>query len=169
MNKPRDSEWLLLEKYAPDILASSGMKLEKSFIQHGDISCFEHSVSVACMSIRLADIFRANIDEKSMVRGALLHDYFLYDWHITAADKSHRLHGFLHAARALENAERDFKLNPIERDVIAKHMFPMNPKPPRFKESLLVTLADKICASREVLIGFIPRNRHWRNRNDICL
>ena len=29
-------------------------------------------------------------------------------------------------------------------------MFPLNPTPPKYKESVVVTCADKICATREV-------------------
>ena len=31
-----------------------------------------------------------------------------------------------------------------------RHMFPLNPTPPKYKESVVVTCADKICATREV-------------------
>lgn len=144
----------ILYDYASDILASHGMQQEKEYKQHGEISCYEHSIAVACMSIRLADLFHIKVNKKSLTRGALLHDYFLYDWH--HADKSHRLHGFIHAKRALQNAEHDFSLTDIERDIIAKHMFPLNPSLPRYKESVIVTAADKICASHEVLACVFP-------------
>lgn len=81
-------------------------------------------------------------------RAALLHDYFLYDWH-DWDDGAHRLHGFTHGQAALRNAVRDFRLNAIERDSIACHMFPMTLKPPSYIEGYLVTMADKISATRE--------------------
>ena len=83
------------------------------------------------------------------MRGALLHDYFLYDWHVPS--ETHRGHGFTHARTALHNASRDFTLDAVERDVIERHMFPLNPVPPRYRESVLVCLADKICAIGETL------------------
>ena len=82
------------------------------------------------------------------MRGALLHDYFLYNWREHNDD--HKLHGFYHARKAMENAERDFGLNPVEANIIHRHMFPLNPMPPKYKESVVVTCADKICATREV-------------------
>lgn len=139
----------LVEVNAGDILCSSGMQSEKQYIQHGEVNCYDHSVAVAYTSVAIAFRLRFNVDMQSMVRGALLHDYFLYDWH--DPDKGHRFHGFIHAGRALENAERDFVLSDIERDIISKHMFPMNPKPPRYVESIVVTLADKICTLHEIL------------------
>ncbi len=148
-NKEHLTAEKLIEKYGGDIISSSGMQSEKNFMQHGGISCYSHSVSVALMSINIARIFRIHTDIKSMVRGALLHDYFLYDWHERST--MHKLHGFTHARTALRNAERDFNLSEIERDIIEKHMFPVNIKPPRHKESYIVTIADKICAIREII------------------
>ena len=125
------------------------MLQEKNFVQHGDLSCYEHSLHVAERSLRLADLFHVQVDRRSLVRGALLHDYFLYDWH--HRHPSHRGHARKHANRALRNAVRDFPLNDIERDIIAKHMFPLNLKPPRYRESILVCLADKLCTLQEIL------------------
>jgi len=87
-----ESLTLLYGVYSNDILMSSGMQYEKTLLHHGEISCYDLSVAVACLSIKLAEYFHCNIDMKSMVRGALLHDYFLYDWHV--AHESHHLHGF---------------------------------------------------------------------------
>jgi uncharacterized protein len=85
----------------------------------------------------------------------------LYDWHV--ADKSHRFHGFIHAKCALKNAEQDFSLNPVERDIILKHMFPLNFRLPRYRESIIVTIADKICATREVLsFALHPMRRKYQ-------
>lgn len=89
----------------------------------------------------------AAFHERDLIRGALLHDYFLYDWHIP--DPTHRLHGFRHPGRALENAQRDFVLSDIERDIIRKHMFPLTPALPRYRESLLVSAVDKACSVYE--------------------
>ena len=37
----------------------------------------------------------------------------------------------------------------IERDIIKRHMFPLNIRPPKYRESWIVCLADKICAVNE--------------------
>ena len=150
----------LLLTHAKDILSSEGMQSEKNYRQHGDVSCYDHSLAVALLSVRLASLLRIKLDMRSLIRGALLHDYFLYDWH--EADKNHRFHGFIHAGRALRNAERDFSLTAIERDIIVKHMFPLNPRPPRYRESLIVIAADRICAFREILSPAVTRIRKWR-------
>ena len=69
--------------YGEDILKSERMITEKDFIQHGSISCYDHSLNVAKKSLIIAGflLIFIKINEKSLIRGALLHDYFLYDWH----------------------------------------------------------------------------------------
>lgn len=143
-----------VREYGADILNSGGMQREKQFLQHGNINVYNHSVRVACMAVYLAERFGLSVDRRALVRGALLHDYFLYDWHVP--DKSHRLHGFTHAQRALQNASRDFQLSERERDIIGKHMFPLNLQPPRYRESVLVCIADKLSAAAETLHAVRP-------------
>ncbi len=130
-----------------DILVSEHIKVMKDSLQHGTTTVYEHVVSVAKVSCLWAHLleqrFGITVDKKSLVRGALLHDYFMYDWHIYAKD--HKWHGFSHANAAFVNAKRDFNINDIESDVIRKHMFPLNIRPPRHKESVLICLADKWC------------------------
>lgn len=132
-----------------DILLDPKAQEMKNFTQHGTTSVFEHCVSVAKFSLLMAYYlerkFKFKVDRDSLVRAALLHDYFLYDWH----DKTipgHNIHGFTHPRTAMLNADRDFGLNEIEKDIISKHMFPLTFMPPRYRESVIVTLADKWCA-----------------------
>ena len=141
---------VLLRRYGGDILSSEGMRSQRAFPQHGGVSVYAHSVTVALMCLKLARALRLRVDERALVRGALLHDYFLYDWH--EKDAAHRWHGFRHPAFALKNAERDFELGDTERDMIAHHMFPLVPFPPRRRESALLCVADKLCALRETLL-----------------
>ncbi|MDD7672556.1 MAG: phosphohydrolase [Clostridia bacterium] len=143
--KYKETAAAVVHRYGGDILGSQGMLLSQSFRQHGDVSVALHCFFAAVVCVRLARALALRVDTRALVRGALLHDYFLYDWH--DPDPSHRLHGFRHAGFALRNAGRDFSLGPIERNMIASHMLPMNLVLPRFRESLLLLcLADKICS-----------------------
>ncbi len=117
------------------------------FRQHGGVSVCQHCIAVALLSCRIALLLHIPVDYRSLIRGALLHDYFLYDWH--ESDPSHRLHGFRHAFFALRNAQADFSLTPCEINIIARHMFPLTLVPPTCREAWIVCLADKICAVRE--------------------
>ncbi|AEB06375.1 metal dependent phosphohydrolase [Coriobacterium glomerans PW2] len=128
--------------------------LTRSFIQHGSESVYAHVLSVALLSASIADRCRRigiRIDRSSLIRGALLHDYFLYDWH--DPDPDHRLHGFRHPYIALERATEDFDLTDCERDIIVHHMFPLVPLPPTCREAWIVCIADKCCAIRETVAG----------------
>lgn len=142
----------LVAEHGGDVIGHEHMRIERRCFQHGNVSTFAHSIRVACLAVWIAD--RAHlwrrVDLKSLIRAALLHDYFLYDWHDWDGG-AHRLHGFTHGGAALRNALRDFRLNAIERDSIANHMFPMTPTPPRYVEGYLVTIADKISATLETL------------------
>lgn len=133
------------------------------FTQHGSTSCLLHSVAVAYFSVRLARFLHLHVREREMIRGALLHDYFLYDWHIK--DPKRPAHATHHPLAALKNAERDFTLTDVEKDVICKHMFPVTPKPPRCREGWMVTLADKGCGLYETLC----RKNAYRKLRRRCL
>lgn len=146
----------IITKYGGDIIASSGMQAEKGFMQHGSVTTYDHSVAVTKMCLRLSRGLHIRTDERSLIRGALLHDYYLYDWH--APRDGSDLHAFSHPGKAVRNAARDFGLNEIERDMIRCHMFPLTVRPPRFRESAILCLADKICAFRETWAGLGNRN-----------
>lgn len=121
-------------------------------MQHGNVSIYSHCINVAYMSLILSEYLNLNVNHRAIIRGALLHDYFLYDWHIEG--ETRRWHGFTNAKVALKNAMWDFELNDIEKDIIAKHMFPMNLALPKYKESIVVGIADKLCAIFESLSVF---------------
>lgn len=132
-----------------ELLKSEDVQLMGTFIQHANISCLEHSISVAYYSYCLSRKLNLNVDCRSIIRGALLHDFFLYDWHVTKNPRG--LHGFKHPLTALENAEEHFALNDREKDIIVKHMWPLTLTPPRYKEALIVSLSDKFCSIIETL------------------
>lgn len=142
-----------VHNYGKDILNDETYKKLDNYIQHGSITCKKHSLRVANISLRLSRAFKLNCDEASLVRGALLHDYFLYDWHIKA--KWHDWHGFRHPGIALRNAMRDFPVSELEQDIIKKHMWPLTIVPPKRKESWIVSIADKYCSAVETIRGVI--------------
>lgn len=159
----RDEVKARVRAVAYELERDGRLGLTRSFVQHGDVTVYAHVVSVAQTSLSAAcALERAGVrlDTDSLVRGALLHDYFLYDWH--DPDPSHRLHGFRHPRFALERAEEDFDLTPRERNIIVRHMFPLVPIPPTCREAWIVCLADKWCALRETVL---PRVRALRSRD----
>lgn len=168
------SDTVRAEKIAREVddaarqLAQAGrLDLMHEFIQHGDVTVYTHVTSVARASLSFAERLGRvgiSVDRLSLLRGALLHDYFLYDWH--DPDPSHRLHGFRHPFFALARAEEDFELTPRERNIIVRHMFPLVPVPPTCREAWIVCLADKWCALRETIAGRLPRKGGANDLNE---
>lgn len=120
----------------------------KAFIQHGHTTVYTHVHHVARIALWLNGKLKLKADKDRVIRSALLHDYFLYDWH----DKSHdhpRPHGFLHPKVAMEKAHADYGLHEREKDAIRTHMFPLTP-PPKHREGWLVTMADKLSTFHEL-------------------
>ena len=139
----------LIDEYGHDIINHESYLKQKNFIQHGKTSVYEHERNVTLYALKMADNLHLKIDEKTLIRGSLLHDYFLYDWHEKHA--GHNLHGFTHAKKAMLNATKDFNLNTKEKSMIYTHMFPLNLRIPRYKESIILCLADKIVATKETI------------------
>ena len=143
----------ILHKHGGEVLESKRYQRLKTYIQHGDVTVFEHSIHVALCAIKLNRKLRVGCRERALIRGALLHDYFLYDWHDSDAPGNihPKLHGFYHPGIALRNACRDFKLTPREKDIIQKHMWPLTIIPPRCREAWIVCIADKYASTLETL------------------
>ena len=139
----------IIEKYASDILNDETFQLQKEYLQHGKVSVYDHVIYVADKSLSYAKRLHLKIDEKALVRGALLHDYYLYDWHIHGA--FYRGHIIRHPKEAAEKARQDFKTSKKEESIIRRHMFPLTITPPRYKEGWLVSWADKTSAVSETL------------------
>ncbi len=143
-----------------EMAASSRIAENRRFIQHGSTSVYQHCRNVALVSLLLCSKFRLHADVRSLVRGALLHDYFLYDWHSGGPS----WHGFRHPAIALRNASETYTLTPVETDIIVHHMFPLTPVPPLTLEGWVVSISDKLCSLYET---FRLNERHILRRQKL--
>ena len=120
----------------------------KDIQMHRGSNCYIHSFKVAKLAIKRA--LRHNKGDLYVILlGAILHDYYLYDWR---KDKSKKMHHVTeHPYVAAENAERDFMIHePIKR-VIQSHMWPFNISEfPKTKEARIISLADKTIYVKEI-------------------
>jgi uncharacterized membrane protein/HD superfamily phosphodiesterase len=125
---------------------------------HHNSSIYDHVMDVSYFSYRACKFLK--LDYRSAARGALLHDFFLYDWrnHDVPNLPAERYHGIEHPKIAIANAKKHFTLNDIEEDIIRKHMWPLTLVPPKYKESFIVSFADKYLASKEFVNNF-KRNK----------
>lgn len=106
---------------------------------------YDHVVRVAFLSYAVSKVLR--FDYSAAARGGLLHDFFLYDWRERkATDAKRSQHGKEHPQIALANARKHFAVNDREADIIVKHMYPKTRALPRYKESFVVSLMDKVAA-----------------------
>lgn len=116
--------------------------------QHAqEVSRLEHSLYVSYVGFLLCGFF--GLDQRAAARGGLLHDM-----HHGTRDEAFAFRArllLLHPKLALHNASAAFELSQKEKDIIVKHMWPLTPSFPRYAESYLVCLADKLCAAAEML------------------
>lgn len=138
-----------------ELTDSSNLGAMARYPQHGNTCRLLHSLAVAYYSCRLAAFLGGGFHMREMARGALFHDYFFYD--AQDGDPAHKKHWSRHPAIACENAAKELELTGIEADIIRTHMFPLTPRPPRYREGALVTLVDKGCSVYE----FFKRKRPY--------
>ena len=154
MSIKRDDALASVKFYLKDYLHDKRVLQMRSFIQHGNITTYTHCLRVALISYIICIKLNLNVSMSELLVGALLHDYFLYDWH-DGRQRPEGLHGFTHPKTALINAECDFNLTERERNIIYSHTFPMTiTQVPKCKEAFVVCIADKICATEETVTGF---------------
>ncbi|MBN1382981.1 MAG: phosphohydrolase [Deltaproteobacteria bacterium] len=113
---------------------------------HRETSRLDHSMEVAWLSYVIAK--KMSLDYQAVIRGAILHDLFFYDW----LSEGPRFHGLRHPRISLKNAGKVTNLSNIEIDIIKKHMWPLTPMPPRYPESWIVCFVDTYCTVKEYVL-----------------
>ena len=129
----------------------------REFIQHGDVTTYQHCKNVVLVSFWLNRRFHLGADETSLAVGAFLHDFYLYDWHKRKSFQGLRrlfeMHGFSHPGSACVNARNYFQITQKEQNIIQSHMWPLNPTDiPHSREAALVCMADKMSSSYETVL-----------------
>ena len=142
-----DEEIQEFKKIIKDIISNSSVLSLKEHTQHMNSSRFEHCYDVAYYTYKICK--KWGLDYISATRGAMLHDFYFYDWRHKGVKGQKRFHAYRHPRIAWHNANENFELNEVEKDVIIKHMWPLTWRLPRYKESYVVTIVDKYCATKE--------------------
>ena len=132
-------------------------KLE--IIEHHGTNRLKHSMRVSYHSYQICKIM--GLDYISAARAGLLHDFFLSNNERT---KKERITSFFsHPKKALKNAMENFELNDKEKNIIESHMFPTNITLPKYLESLIVSIVDKIVGTYEFLEKYSLKQLHVPN------
>ncbi len=127
------------------------VKQMKNYCQHGRISTYDHCCHVAALSYSINKKLHLGGDVRTILTGAMLHDFYLYDWHADDGG-THNWHGYIHAGRALKNAQTYFSIDKKTQEVIRCHMWPLNLfSIPKSREAWIVCAADKWVSLQETL------------------
>ena len=131
----------------------------ENYIQHGRTTTLKHCENVARISFQINETLKLHANERRLIEAAMLHDLFLYDWHIK--DPNRKPHGLVHPDIACRNAVRYFHIPPEEQAIIRSHMWPLTIRRiPRSREVWIICIADKYCAVIETLP--LPASRRAR-------
>lgn len=115
----------------------------KNDIHHG-LSRLKHIERVAKFSFYVTKLLK--MDYISATRGAFLHDFF-NDEEVNRVNWKDYLNE--HPKIALNNAKKYFKVNEVEKDIISCHMYPISSKTPIYRETLVVSVCDKVASIYE--------------------
>lgn len=146
-----------LENLYQDFLNNEKILKMKDIPMHRGSNCYIHSFKVAKLAIKRA-LRHKVVDLKAVLVGAILHDYYLYDWRVDKDKKMRHLKD--HPYIAIKNAEEDFDIDEDVKKIIKSHMWPINIKDfPSSKEARIVTLADKAVAFEEAMSSKKYKNK----------
>ncbi|HRU95956.1 MAG TPA: HDIG domain-containing protein [Ruminococcus sp.] len=135
-----------------DIIGCRELDRLKDITHHISTTRFQHCVNVSYYSYIICRKLR--LDARSAARAGLLHDLFYYNRkeYNSTREKKQPSHSSMHSQIALENAMLITEINPVEKDMIEKHMWPVTRPKPKYKETYIITIVDKYCAVMEFCV-----------------
>ena len=143
-NYNKDQEYLYI---IDNIMENKEFKKIEN-IKHHNTTRLDHSMKVSYYSYRIAKTLR--LDYKEVARGGLLHDF--YTDKISECSKIKdkiKLFSTQHPKDAVNNATTYFNLSEKEINIIESHMFPVDYRIPKYAESWIVSLVDKVLSFGE--------------------
>lgn len=119
-------------------------------IPHHDSNRLAHSLKVSYLAYKLCKKY--HLDYESAAKAGLLHDFYFNRIEECKTIKD-KVSLFMndHPEDAVKNALEKFYLSPLEKDIIVSHMWPASKHMPKYRESFVVSYADKIYSLGEVV------------------
>ena len=143
--KIKDQEYLSIINH---IMENEEFK-QMNNIKHHNTTRMDHSLKVSYYSYKIAKSLR--LDYEDVARGGLLHDFYTEEIRKCNKIKDKILiFSTKHPAEAVENASKHFELSEKEVNIIQSHMFPVDYRIPKYAESWIVSLVDKVLSFGEV-------------------
>ncbi len=140
------------------ILTNEEFKKMKEIEHHG-VNRFDHSLKVAYYSYKLSKFFK--LDYHKTAKAGLLHDFFLSDEGRTLKERI--ISTFVHPKQAVSKSLEYYRLTKKEINIIEGHMFPINFHIPKYAESWVVNIVDKIVSIDELSRKFGYRLNYGTN------
>ncbi len=147
LKSQKKNDQLLNKEYlriVKPILDNKEFKKRKEFPHHYNESVYDHVLRVSYDCFKIGK--KKNLDYKALAIAGLLHDFYDKPWQSDFEKKPFfQKHGFTHAENARCNAKKYFPklMNEKIESMISTHMFPLNKRIPKYKESWILTLVDK--------------------------
>ena len=153
--KITDEEFL---KLVEDILDNKEFN-KLGDINHHGITRLDHSIRVSYYSYKITKSLGLNYEITA--RAGMLHDFFISN--IDRTKKERFLSTFTHPKYAVENSLKNFDIDEIGKNIIESHMFPIYKSLPKYSESWIVSLVDKISAIFEFAWSFNKKIVYYSN------
>ena len=156
--KIKDEEYL----YIIDHILKNDEFKKMSDIKHHNTTRMDHSLKVSYYSYIIAKSLK--LDYEDVARGGLLHDFYTEE--IRKCNKIKDkvlLFSTKHSNDALINASNNFELSEKEANIIKSHMFPVDYRIPKYAESWIVSLVDKVLSFGEVSKRFSSKLGYLSN------
>lgn len=156
--KIKDQEYLSIINH---ILKNEEFK-KMSQIKHHNTTRMNHSLKVSYYSYVIAKSLR--LDYEDVARGGLLHDFYTEEIRNCNKIKDKvLLFSTKHPKDAVINASNNFVLSEKEVNIIKSHMFPVDYRIPKYAESWVVSLVDKVLSFGEVSKRFSSKLGYLSN------
>lgn len=134
--------------YICDLLNDQTLKLS-GYTHHKYTTRFQHCLNVSYYNYVICRFLK--LDAKAAARAGLLHDFYFYNRNDFNCSSKGEKHFKAHPAIALKNATDCFDVSRKEADIILNHMWPVTRSLPKYRESYVIVIVDKLCAVLERL------------------
>lgn len=153
MSNGSDSQKRDVLAVGEDIVSSRRFAKAEGVIHHSkEHNIAAHSVSTAVRALEITRWLNrrgATVDEKDVIRAALLHDIGMTEDSVSGSPSPVRARS--HPREGERIAREEFGANDVQLDAIRHHMWPLCLVPPRTVEGWVVVAADKQCSVREAI------------------